>query len=55
MILPCAARDHMRKNGFAGVHDAEQVGLNGVDPRFGRLIYKGSDGAGNGRARKSEH
>ncbi len=37
----------MRENGLARVHDAEQVGLNGVDPRFGRLIYKWSDGARN--------
>ena len=35
-----AARDHMRENGLARVHDAEQIGLNGVDPRLRRLIYE---------------
>ena len=37
----------MRKNRFAGVHHAQQIGVDDVGPRLGRLLHKRSDGSRN--------
>ena len=46
----------MRKNGLAGMHHAQQVGVDGVHPGLGGLVDKRSDGPGNrGGANQNIH
>ncbi len=43
--LALALFDHAGKNNTAGIDDAEEVGVEGVEPRFGVVFEQGANGA----------